>query len=147
MNRAGLLAALLLALPGLVAARPAAPQGVAPAEPPADVVFRSWDADKDGSLSKAEFRAGWASVRQRAAAKAQARLRLQFDRADANDDQAIDGQEYQGLLLVRRAGAAARPLSRYDADKDGKLQFKEYLVMVQDMAPRTAAPAGGSPQQ
>ncbi|MDY0023190.1 hypothetical protein, partial [Arenimonas caeni] len=76
-----------------------------------------------------------------------ARLRTQFDRADANKDQAIDEKEYQGLVLVRRAGANARPLSRYDANKDGKLQFEEYLVMVQDMAPRTAAPAGGKPQQ
>ena len=140
-----LLVALLL-LPAAAAAtpaRPAAAQGVAPAEPPADLVFRSWDSNKDGSLSREEFRAGWASVRQRAEANAQARLRVRFDQADANGDQAIDEKEYQGLLLVRRAGAGARPLSRYDADKDGKLQFGEYLVMVQDMAPRTAAPAPG----
>lgn len=143
MTAARGLAIALLLVPALAAATPAAPRGVAPAEPPADLVFRSWDADKDGSLSKEEFRAGWASVRQRAEANAQARLRARFDQADANDDQAIDEKEYQGLQLVRRAGAGARPLSRYDADKDGKLQFKEYLVMVQDMAPRTAAPATG----
>lgn len=147
MNRIRLLAAALVVLPALAVAKPAAPQGVMPAEPPADVLFRTWDANKDGVLSKEEFRAGWASVRQRAATNAQARLRTQFDRADANKDQAIDEKEYQGLVLVRRAGANARPLSRYDANKDGKLQFEEYLVMVQDMAPRTAAPAGGKPQQ
>ena len=138
------LAVALLLLPAIATAtpaRPAAAQGVAPAEPPADLVFRSWDTNKDGSLSKEEFRAGWASVRQRAAANAQARLRARFDQADGNNDQAIDEKEYQGLPLVRRAGAEARPLSRYDADKDGKLQFNEYLVMVQDMGPRTAAPA------
>ena len=135
--------ALLLA-PAIAAAntaRPAPAQGLAPAEPPADQVFRTWDTNKDGSLSKEEFRAGWASLRQRVAADAQSRLRARFDQADANDDQALDEQEYRGLMLVRRAGANARPLSRYDADKDGKLQFREYLVMVQDMGPRTAAPA------
>ncbi len=151
MSRVRLFAAALALLPGLAlatpAAAPAARQGVMPAEPPADIVFRSWDANKDGQLSKEEFRAGWASLRQRAAANAQARLHTQFDRADANDDQAIDAQEYAGLVLVRRAGANARPLARYDADKDGKLQFAEYLVMVRDMAPRNAAPAGGKPPQ
>lgn len=144
MMAARAVALALLLAPAIAAAntaRPAPAQGVAPAEPPADLVFRSWDSNKDGSLSKEEFRAGWASLRQRAAANAQSRLRARFDQADANDDQGLDEQEYRGLLLVRRAGANARPLSRYDADKDGKLQFREYLVMVQDMGPRTAAPA------
>lgn len=138
MIRAALLA--LLCAPGLALASP-------PAAPPSDAIFSAWDTNKDGALSKEEFRAGWAGLRQRAAAGAEARLRVQFDRADANDDQAIDANEYRSLLLVRRAGESAPPLSRYDASKDGKLQFEEYLAMVQDLASRTAAPAGaeGSP--
>ena len=138
MIRAPLLALLLA--PGLALASPAA----APQQPPADAIFSAWDANKDGALSKEEFRTGWAGLRQRAAV---ARLRTQFDRTDANDDQAIDATEYRALVLVRRAGASAPPLSRYDASKDGKLQFDEYVAMVQDLAPRTAAPARqeGSP--
>lgn len=139
MNRMPLLAALLALAPALALAQ--ASPAAAPQELPADAMFRAWDSNKDGSLSKEEFRAGWAGLRQRAAADAEARLRLQFDRADANDDQGIDANEYKSLLLVRRAGATAPPLSRFDADKDGKLQFPEYLVMVQELAPRPAAPA------
>lgn len=120
----------------------ASPAAAAP-EAPADAMFSAWDANKDGALSKEEFRAGWLLLRQRAAL---ARLRAQFDRADANDDQAIDADEYRTLVLVRRAGDAAPPLSRFDASKDGKLQFEEYLAMVQDLA-RDTAPAAeeGSP--
>jgi hypothetical protein len=139
-----LLAAVLLALPALAAAAaPAASPGLVPDPAPADLVFRQWDANKDGSLSQEEFRAGWRALRQRAAAGTQARLRARFEQADGNDDQALDEAEYRALVLVRRAGAAARPLSRYDASQDGKLQFDEYLVLVRDMAPRTAAPPAG----
>ena len=139
MNRMPLLAVLLALVPGLAQAQ--AGSATAPQEPPADAMFRAWDSNKDGSLSKEEFRAGWAGLRQRAAAGAEARLRMQFDRADANDDQGIDANEYKTLLLVRRAGDAAPPLSRFDASKDGKLQFDEYLVLVQELAARTTAPA------
>lgn len=141
MNRMPLLA-IVFALAPVLAQAQASP-AAAPQERPADAMFRAWDANKDGSLSKEEFRAGWAGLRQRAAANAEARLRVQFDRADANDDQAIDANEYKSLLLVRRAGDAAPPLSRFDASKDGKLQFEEYLVLVQELAPR-AAPAEGT---
>lgn len=145
MNRMPLLAALLALAPSLAVAQ--ANPAPAPQELPADAMFRAWDSNKDGSLSKEEFRAGWAGLRQRAAADAEARLRLQFDRADANDDQGIDANEYKSLLLVRRAGDAAPPLSRFDASKDGKLQFPEYLVMVQELAPRPAAPAAAEGQR
>lgn len=140
MNRMPLLAALLAFAPAMVLAQ--ASPAAAPQEPPADAMFRAWDSNKDGSLSKEEFRAGWAGLRQRAAANAEARLRVQFDRADANDDQGIDANEYRSLLLVRRAGDAAPPLARFDASKDGKLQFEEYLVLVQELAPRATAAEG-----
>lgn len=130
------LAGLMLALP-LVAIGQEQPVRADPH--PGDAVFKRWDADGNGVLSQQEFRRGWDTLRQRAAVT---RLRAQFERVDRNDDGAIDDQEYRGLLLVRRAGDQAPPLSRFDGNKDGRLQFDEYVSMVRQMGPVPAGTAG-----
>ena len=72
----------------------------------------------------------------RAAARdaAEASLRGQFESIDANDDAAIGADEYPNLMLVRRAGASAPALAAFDANRDGRLQFGEYLAMVRQLA-------------
>ena len=107
---------------------------------PAAEAFRGWDKDHNGSLSLAEFRAGWQQVQRMA--ETQARLRHQFATVDANHSGAIEAAEYGNLVLVKNAGKSAPPLARFDANADGKLQFAEYLKLVQGMAPR--APAKGA---
>ncbi len=108
------------------------------AEPSAaDTAFAAWDVDHNGSLSPQEFRNGWERVRR--ASQLEAQLRKQFNAVDVNRNGAIDPAEYGTLILVKNAGKAAPPLSSFDANKDGKLQFGEYLKLVQTLAPRETA--------
>jgi hypothetical protein len=70
------------------------------------------------------------------------RLHQQFEAVDADGNDAIDAAEYGKLLLVEKAGKGAPPLSMFDANKDQRLQFPEYLALVRHMTERrTAAPA------
>ena len=109
--------------------------------PEIHAAFAAWDQDRNGALSLSEFRSGWVALRR--AGELQARLRAQFHTVDANRSGAIDASEYGSLLLVKRAGKSAPPLSTFDTNKDQRLQFGEYLKLVQGMAAsaQTAAPA------
>lgn len=123
-----------------VAQKPSAPASKpVPAE--VDAAFASWDTDKNGALSLQEFRNGWIALRR--AGEWEARLRAQFHNVDANKNNAIDAGEYGSLLLVKRAGKSAPPLSAFDANKNLRLEFGEYVKLVQQLAgkPKAAAPA------
>lgn len=136
MNRLHVALVVLLAMPASQAcaqATNAAPQA-RPAPDPAGEAFRVWDKDRNGNLSLVEFRAGWEQVQR--VAERQARLRHQFSTVDANRNGAIDPGEYGSLLLVKNAGSKAPQMSVFDANKDGKLAFPEYLKLVQTLAPQ-----------
>lgn len=109
--------------------------------PEIDAVFAAWDLDKNGALSLNEFRSGWVALRR--AGEMQARLRTQFHTVDANKNDAIDASEYGNLVLIQRAGKSAPPLSTFDTNKDQRLEFDEYVELVQRMAAaeREASPA------
>jgi hypothetical protein len=107
--------------------------------PEIDAAFAAWDADKNGALSLPEFRAGWVALRR--AGELQARLRTQFHTVDTNKNDAIDASEYGSLVLVKRAGKSAPPLSAFDANKDQRLEFGEYLELVQRLAQPASTPA------
>ncbi len=110
------------------------------AQPQVDAVFKAWDRDGNGALSKNEFENGYANLRR--AGEIQGRLRHQFDVVDANNNGAIDAGEYGNLVLVKQAGKSAPPLSTFDANKNQRLEFAEYVAAVRRMsAQRTAAPA------
>ena len=111
----------------------ATPQAQATADPAA-AMFKAWDKNSDGQLSLMEFRAGW--LQAQAVAKTQAALGRQFAALDANHDRAIDAGEYGNLLLVKNAGKAAPPLARFDANVNGKLEFVEYVKLVETLAPQ-----------
>jgi hypothetical protein len=72
-------------------------------------------------------------------AETQARLRQQFATVDVNKNNAIDPGEYGSLLLVKQAGKSAPQMSVFDGNRDGKLEFAEYLRLVQALAPKDAA--------
>jgi hypothetical protein len=121
-------------------AREAAPLRAEPSRTNADAVFAAWDADHNGALSLQEFRDGSRGMRRTAGIRG--RLHGQFEAVDANGNDAIDAAEYGKLLLVEKAGKGAPPLSMFDANKDQRLQFPEYLALVRHMTERrTAAPA------
>ena len=144
MSKCLLMALLALAMPQAwaQAAKPVPQPAAAQAKPaadPAGEAFKAWDKDRNGSLSPVEFRAGWQQVQR--VAETQARLRHQFGVVDANRNGAIDPPEYGGLLLVKNAGARAPQMSTFDANKDGKLAFPEYVRLVQALAPQDAKDA------
>ena len=121
------------------AAKPAPATQARPAQDQAADAFKAWDKDGNGSLSLVEFRAGWQQVQR--VAETQARLRHQFATVDANDNGAIDPAEYGSLLLVKNAGKNAPQMSVYDANRDGKLEFGEYVKLVQALAPEAGKAA------
>jgi hypothetical protein len=114
-------------------------------QPQIDAVFKAWDRDGNGALSKDEFESGYANLRR--AGELQGRLRHQFGVVDANDNGAVDANEYGNLLLVRQAGKSAPPLSAFDANSNQRLEFAEYVALVRRMSARPAAsPAAPEPK-
>ena len=92
-----------------------------------DATFAAWDKDGNGTLSQDEFRAGWMATREDLAVR---RLRNEFARHDADKSGKLEAGEYAKLALVQRAGASAPAMTTFDANKDGGLQFAEYLDFV-----------------
>lgn len=117
-------------------AAPAKPAQTAGAQDSAGEAFKAWDKDRNGSLSLVEFRTGWQQVQR--VAEMQARLRNQFGAVDVNKNNAIDPAEYGTLVLVKQAGKNAPQMSVFDANRDGKLAFGEYVRLVQALAPQDA---------
>jgi len=115
----------------------AKPSQAAVAQDPAAEAFKAWDKDRNGSLSLVEFRTGWQQVQR--VAEVQARLRHQFGTVDANKNNAIDPAEYGNLVLVKQAGKNAPQMSVFDANRDGKLAFGEYVKLVQTLSAQEAA--------
>ena len=139
-SRIFIAAALLLAAPAFAqqAARPAAQPAL---QGGPDATFAAWDKDGNGTLSKDEFRAGWMATREDLALR---RLRNEFARHDADKSGKLEASEYAKLALVQRAGASAPAMTAFDKNKDGGLQFDEYIDFVKvagaQQMPRTATP-------
>ena len=109
------------------AAAPAAKaQGASP-----DEVFTRWDKDKNKVLSMEEFRAGFVEVEQ---ANMLRKLHQNFVAMDSNKSNALEQNEFANLELIKKAGAKAPMMSAFDTDKNGKLEFKEYVGMISTMA-------------
>jgi hypothetical protein len=112
----------------------------------ADTLFAAWDKNKDGVLSKDEFRAGWTAARDEAVLQ---RLHAEFTRRDEDGSGKIDTAEYAKLAIVQRAGKDAPMLSAFDGNKDNALEFEEYLDFVRTSMKTlqsTAAPAPAAKQ-
>lgn len=139
MSHSRNLAVLGLALAaGISATLPAHAQATAPTTqssrppaqlqaPPASVIFNRWDSDKNKSLSAEEFTAGWDEMQLSLVLR---KLQSNFQTMDINKSGGLEASEYAQLELVRKAGKSAPMMSFYDKDKNGKLDFKEYALMV-----------------
>lgn len=140
-NRNKLAAAVLaasIAATGLAAAQATAAKpnanANAPAKPTPEGLFKDWDKDNSKSLSLDEFRNGWAQVSQQIQARqVVAKLHQNFTAMDKNKSGAIEQDEFVNLELIKKAGSKAPMLSAFDADKNGKLEFKEYVSLVETM--------------
>jgi Ca2+-binding EF-hand superfamily protein len=134
---AGLVAATLTGTAFAQAAKPAATK---PAAAPAnaqvgeratpEMVFNAWDKDKNKSLSLDEFKAGWTEIQQR---QVIAKLHQNFVAMDANKSGTLEQDEFAKLEIIKKAGAKAPMMSAFDADKNGKMDFKEYVEMIASM--------------
>jgi Ca2+-binding EF-hand superfamily protein len=133
----GLVAATLTGTAFAQAAKPAAAK---PASAPAngqvgeratpEMVFNAWDKDKNKSLSLDEFKAGWTEIQQR---QVIAKLHQNFVAMDTNKSGTLEQDEFAKLEIIKKAGAKAPMMSAFDADKNGKLEFKEYVEMIASM--------------
>ena len=92
-----------------------------------ETIFNNWDKDKNKTLSVDEFRAGWTEIQMR---QVLAKLHQNFAAMDVNKNNALEQSEFANLEVIKKAGAKAPMLSAFDADKNGKLEFKEYVQMI-----------------
>jgi hypothetical protein len=131
-----------VALPGV--ARPAASTPPPGAEtrsgPSPEQLFASWDKDRNKSLSLDEFRAGVEMGRQ---ASVITRLGALFRASDVNRNGKLEAAEYASLPLIKRGGANAPTLAVFDANKDGALDNKEYMAMI-ELLVKSADAQGGN---
>lgn len=143
MAVSGLLVAVVLPTSAQTAAPTAESRTAVPAQASTrgiESIFNALDTDKNKGLSLKEFQAGYPGLARGVALEL--RLRDQFHALDANRSGAIESIEYANLELVKRAGKPAPPLSAFDADKDQKLNFAEYLAALRQLsAAQPAAPA------
>ena len=94
--------------------------------------FDALDVDRNGTLSREEFQAGYLGLQRQITIQVQ--LRARFDALDGNQDGAIDAREYPQLELIKGAGKAAPPLSDFDIDHSRSLSFAEYGTLVRRLA-------------
>lgn len=137
MNLKSLVPVLLVVAFPIVAAMPSATS----ADARVDATFAAWDTNKDHQLSQAEFEAGWEALQK--ATAVEAGLHRQFQAMDADHSGALDAGEYSNLVLVKRAGKSAPPLSTFDANRDHRLQFDEYLQLVRRLGAQAASTEPG----
>jgi hypothetical protein len=91
-------------------------------EAAAKKAFDAKDADKDGSLTFAEYSAEQPAAKG-APEKPQRTPEERFARLDKNGDKSVSFDEYKGK---REEAQAKTQFDRQDADKDGKLTLEEF---------------------
>ena len=103
----------------LLAAAPAYAQQKTPAQPAAqqqqgggpDAVFAQWDTDKNGALSKDEFRVGWAAVRNEMLLQ---RLHMEWEQRDADKSGKMHAKnDISALDISAPAQRAGVPTMRF----------------------------------
>lgn len=96
-----------------------------------DGVFAALDTNKDGTVSRLEFQAGYPGLAR--AFVVELRLRDQFQLLDANRSGAIEASEYANLELVKRTDKNAPGFATFDINKNQKLEFPEYIAAVRQL--------------
>jgi Ca2+-binding EF-hand superfamily protein len=97
-----------------------------------DQMFAALDKDKNKQLSYEEFKNG--VVAERKQAMLMQRLGGIFKEADKNGNGSLEPQEFNTLPGLKAAKEPKPKFTDFDADKDQKLSFREYLTFVQAMS-------------
>ena len=97
-----------------------------------DQMFAALDKDKNKQLSFDEFKNG--VVAERKQAMLMQRLSSIFQDADKNRNGSLESVEFNALPGMKAAKEPKPKLSDFDANKDQKLSFREYLGFVSAMS-------------
>jgi hypothetical protein len=95
------------------------PGGFGPMGMADNPVFRSFDADDDGTVTAAELEAGLAALHAE---------------HDADGNGALSAEEFTALFADVTRGFAERPFAMLDADVDGQISAEEMAFPAQMMA-------------
>jgi Ca2+-binding EF-hand superfamily protein len=126
-------AALLGSTSVLVAqSKPAAPAQPANIEQGIDQMFAALDRDKNKQLSFEEFKNG--VVAERKQAMLMQRLGNIFQDTDKNRNGSLEPVEFNALPGMKAAKEPKPKFADFDANKDQKLSFREYLGFVSAMS-------------
>lgn len=113
------------------AAAPTAAAAAAPAPETPETMFQKMDKNNDKMLTLDEFKAG---VQARERAMVLTRLQAQFKAMDKNKNSTLEPTEFYELPLVKSSGSSAPTFTEADTNKDQKLDFKEYVMLVSKFA-------------
>lgn len=122
---------------------PAAKPGPAPAqnanlEKGIDTMFKAIDTDKNGALSFQEFQT--AVIAQRRQAQLIQQLQAKFRSADTDKSGTLNIAEFNKLPAVVNSPNPKPAFTTFDSNKDQAIDFREYLMFVQQVTKATPPP-------
>lgn len=130
---AGLICLALLAVAGHSAAQeqpaptPLTDEQLTESAAEAEAAFARLDTNHDQQLSLAEFKAAPAGRRQ---GLVYPRLPAHFRSRDLDQSGFLEAEEFAALQMVISAGNTAPTLASVDGNGDGRLDFREYVLLM-----------------
>ncbi|MBP8098497.1 MAG: hypothetical protein KAY03_04195 [Arenimonas sp.] len=106
---------------------PLTEQQIAETAAEAETAFARLDTNHDRQLSLDEFKAAPAGRRQ---GLVYPRLPAHFRTRDLDQSGFLEAEEFAALQMVINAGSAAPTLASADGNGDGRLDFREYVLLM-----------------
>lgn len=103
-----------------------------------NAMFKAIDTDKNGSLSFQEFQT--AVVAQRRQAQLIQQLQAKFRSADTDKNGTLGIAEFNKLPAVLNSPSPKPSFAAFDRNKDQAIDFREYLMFVQQVTKATSSP-------
>ena len=100
-------------------------------------MFESLDINKNGQLSLEEFKQG--VIAERKQAMVLQRLNSIFRQADNNNNGYLTETEFNAMPPVTKAGPVKPKFVDFDANKDSKMSFREFLYFIEKSKPSNNA--------
>ena len=121
-----MLVALTSAAIAQTAATPSQPRTRAQVTQGIDARFKALDANRDGSITKAEMETAEARARQEAEARFTKRAEEGFAKLDTDKNGQLSLAEFKASIPSVQTRAAGVVLQRFDSNKDGKVTLQEF---------------------